>query len=93
MSMLRHLLGAALRGLADQLAINPRNLRLTVLLDDEENLLARVDAATVADLLNRAASKRVLRVKLGQVMFDFDLGSRHAFKHRHKPNRIPQRGK
>lgn len=73
--MLKELLAAAIRGLARELAINPRNLRVLALLDDEEHLLLRLDAHTLKDLLSRAARKRILRFKLGNVMYDVDLGA------------------
>lgn len=72
--MLKELIAAALRGLIKELAINPRNLRIVALLDHEEHLLARIDTTTMRDLLNRPAQHRVLRVKLGNIAYDIDLG-------------------
>jgi len=72
--MLKQLVTMALRGLVRELAINPRNIRLVALLDDEEHLLAKLDATTLQDLLRRAARKRVLRIWLGKVAYDIDLG-------------------
>ena len=72
--MLKQLLTLALKGLARELAINPRNIRLVALLDDEEHLLMKLDATTLRDLLRRAARKRVLRVWMGKVAYDIDLG-------------------
>lgn len=74
--MFKPLLSAALRGMAQQLAINPRDVRLLLTLDGEESLLAKIDGATLADLLNRQADSRYLRIKIGQLAFDFELGAR-----------------
>lgn len=73
--MWRALFEATIRGLARELAMNPRNLRIEAIIDGEENLLARIDAAVMKDVLNRAGS-RVLRIRLGNVAYDIDLGTR-----------------
>ena len=90
--MLKEILTAAVKGLAQQLAINPRNLRVLVVLDDEENTLARIDATSVRDLLRRRAGKRVLRLKLGNVAYDIDLGSTATSRAHSAPRRVRQRG-
>lgn len=89
--MLKELLTAAVKGLANQLAINPRNLRLLVLLDGEEHTAARIDAHTISDLLRSPARKRILRVKLGNLAYDIDLGS-NAGRADRAPKRVRQRG-
>lgn len=73
--MLKQLITLALKGLARELAINPRNIRIQAVLDEEEHLLAKIDATTLQDLLRRAARKRVLRIRMGNVAYDIDLGS------------------
>lgn len=73
--MWRALFEATIKGLARELAMNPRNLRLEAIIDGEENLLARIDASVMRDILNRAGS-RILRVRLGNVAYDIDLGTR-----------------
>ena len=90
--MLRELLAAAIRGLARELAINPRNLRVMVLLDEEEHLLLRLDAQALRDLLRRAARRRVLRFKLGNVMYDVDLGAASGPERRSIGSAPRQRG-
>lgn len=90
--MLKEILTAAVKGLAQQLAINPRNLRVLVLLDGEENTLARVDATTVRDLLRQQASQRVLRIKLGNIAYDIDLGATGRSRAHSAPKRVKQRG-
>lgn len=89
--MVKELLTAAIRGLAQQLAINPRNLRIVVVLDDDERTLARIDAMTVRELLNEPASRRVLRLKLGNVAYDVDLGG-NAGRRTKRVTRVRQRG-
>lgn len=76
--MLKELIAAALRGLLRELAINPRNLRIIAVMDDEESTLARLDATSMGELLNKPARKRILRVKLGNISYDIDLGSNTA---------------
>lgn len=90
--MLKEILTAAIAGIAKQLAINPRNLRVLVLLDGDENTLARIDATTIRDLLRRRAARRVLRVKLGNIAYDIDLGSTAGSQSHSEPKRVKQRG-
>lgn len=89
--MVKELLTAAIKGLAQQLAINPRNLRVLVVLDDDERTLARIDATTVRELLNEPARRRVLRFKLGNIAYDVDLGST-AGRRAPRMTRVRQRG-
>lgn len=89
--MLKEILTAAIKGLAQQLAINPRNLRVVVVLDDDERLLARVDATTVRELLNEPAARRVLRFKLGNIAYDVDLGGT-AGRRAKRITKVRQRG-
>lgn len=90
--MLKEILTGLIKSVAQQLAINPRNLRVMVLLDDEENTLARIDATTFRDLLRRRAARRVLRLKLGNVAYDIDLGSTAGSDKHGAPKRVRQRG-
>lgn len=90
--MLKEILTGLIKSVAQQLAINPRNLRVMVLLDDEENTLARIDATTFRDLLRRRAVRRVLRLKLGNVAYDIDLGSTAGSGKHGAPKRVRQRG-
>lgn len=89
--MVKELLTAALRGLAQQLAINPRNLRVLVVLDDDERTLARIDATTMRELLNEPARTRVLRFKLGNIAYDVDLGGT-AGRRSKRITKVRQRG-
>lgn len=68
------IIASAVRGVLRELAINPRDVRLICVLDDGEHLLARMDGLTLHQLLARASKKRVLRLKLGNVLYDFSLG-------------------
>jgi len=90
--MVKELLTAALKGLAQQLAINPRNLRVLVLLDDEERTLARIDAVSMRELLNAPAQRRVLRFKLGNIAYDVDLGAVAGRRKSRSVARVRQRG-
>lgn len=90
--MVKEILAGAIKGMARQLAINPRNLRVLVLLDEEENTLARIDATTFRDLLRQQAHRRVLRIKLGNVAYDIDLGSTMGSDKHGVPKRVRQRG-
>lgn len=93
--MLKEILTMALRGIARDLAINPRNLRVSAILDDEEALLARVDAKSMGDLLRKPARKRVLRFRLGNVAYDVDLGATPGTRMKQRMRRftkVRQRG-
>lgn len=78
MSLFKDILFSAIQGVAKELAINPRDIRFLAVIDEEEHLLARIDAHTVRDLLNRAAQMRVLRVQVGKIAYNIDLGSRRV---------------
>ena len=90
--MVKEILAGLIKSDAQQFDINPRNLRVLVLLDEEESTLARIDASTFRDLLRQQASRRVLRVKLGNVAYDIDLGSTAGSDKHSVPKRVRQRG-
>ena len=66
----------ALKGIMRELSINPRDIRLVCELDDIEHLLARVDAASIRDLLSRPAKKRKFVIRVGSVRYEVDLPAR-----------------
>lgn len=89
--MLWELLTMGLRGMVRELEINPRDIRIDMLLDSEQATLARIDAKAVRDLLRRAAHRRTLRVSVGKLAYDIDLGRREESPSR-SASSVRQRG-
>jgi len=65
-----------IRRLVEQLEINPRDLRVEAVIDEEVHTIASVDARQVSDLLWRRAGKRCLRFRFGRISYEVDLGPR-----------------
>lgn len=71
--MFRVMLEAAIRGAMEKLHMNPRNLRLYFIVDDEEHIIARIDARQVHNLLSRRGRDRKIRFTMGDVSYEVNL--------------------
>lgn len=82
--MLKEILTMAIRGAIKGLAINPRDIRIDAVIDESSTTLAKIDAQTIGELLNVAAEKRALRLKVGAISYDIDLGSKTGTTRKHR---------
>ncbi len=71
--MFRVMLEAAIRGAMEKLHMNPRNLRLYIVIEDEAHILARIDAKEVRRLLSGHTLSRKLRFTMGDVSYEVEL--------------------
>ncbi len=72
--MFKVMIAAAISGIMQQLHMNPRNVRLYFINDEGEHIIARIDAKEVQRLMTRSRKRRALRIQMGDVAYEIELG-------------------